>query len=60
MMGYLLFSCQLLLLYRVIEKEIYQNSIYFRFRMVFEDRSPNQLHTPYATAYVRVNNNLPS
>jgi hypothetical protein len=54
MMGYLLFSRQLPFLHCIIEKEIYQNSVDFGFRMIPQDCSPNQLHTPYTAACEKI------
>lgn len=51
MMGYLVLLSQFPLLHRIIQKEIYQNSVDCGFRVVSLDLPPDQFNTPDATTF---------
>lgn len=57
MMGYLFLSSSLLLLYRIIKEEIYQNGIDLGIWVISDNLSTNQLHTPYTATYTSVSKN---
>jgi hypothetical protein len=39
-------------LHCIVKEKIYQNGVYRCIWMLFEDLSPDQFNTPYATAYI--------
>lgn len=53
MVGYLILPSPFPLFHRIIQKEINQHSIDLRLWMIPQDLSPDQLYTPYTTAYSR-------